>query len=170
MLSRQTAISRDAEGRWFEGGSPIDQPAIERAFDRWIDLAEDGRFCLRNSVNWAYVEIEGAPIFVRRAFLDHEGALLVLSDETNERLEPRTLRQGPEGALYCDVRGGRLAARFDRSAVFALAEALGEDEAGVYVELGGVRVRPPSVDDPLNSAGPGATAGPLRPAVPRRAP
>lgn len=147
MFTRESTIRRNAEGRWFHDGEPVDQEAIERAFDRWIDLAEDGRFILKNAVNWAYVEIEGAPLFVRAVQLFEDRAVLRLSDDTEETLEPRTLRQDAAGALYCDARGGRMAAKFSRGAQATLAPVVEEDEAGVYLRIGGVRVRPPVVAD-----------------------
>jgi uncharacterized protein len=147
--SRETRIRRDAEGRWFDGDDPIDHPGISRAFDRWIDLADDGRYCLKNEVNWAYVSVEGAPVFVRRVVSDGEALRLELSDTRTERLDPSTLRQAKDGALYCSVRGGRLAARFDRSAAFQLGDLGKEDEQGAYLEIEGAKWRPPITDDPL---------------------
>lgn len=159
-LSRETRIRRDARGRWYDGDEPIEHPGISKAFDRWVDRAEDGRFILKNSVNWAYVEIEGAPLFVRQVVLDADGARLILSDEQVERLDPATLRQAADGTLYCGVRGGTLTAAFDRSAAVQLADAVGEDEEGLFVAVGeggegGARFRVPVVEDPL---APGAVA------------
>ena len=149
-LSRETTIRRDAEGRWFHEGDPVTNPAVARAFDRWVARAEDGRLCLRNEVNWAYVEIEGAPLFVRRVRLRGESAELELSDERTEPLDPRTLRQGPDGRLYCTVRQGSLAALLTRRATFDLAERVGEDENGVFVDLAGDRIHPPVWADPVD--------------------
>lgn len=159
--TRETRIRRDAEGRWFDGEDPIDHPGISRAFDRWIDRAGDGRYCLKNEVNWAYVSLEGAPVFVRSVALTSDRAELQLSDERTEFLDPSTLRQGPDGALYCTVRDGRLAARFDRSAAVQLAESGGEDGNGVYLQLEGWRWRPPVIADPVE------TLRPERPITPR---
>jgi uncharacterized protein len=149
--SRETRIRRDEEGRWFEGDDPLEHPGICSAFDRWIDRAPDGRYILKNAINWAYVAIEGAPIFVRAVRLDDAGVELALSDGTTERLAPETLAIGPEDALYCRVREGRFAARFDRTAQLSLFDAIGEDSAGIFLELGGDRWRPPRVADPLRS-------------------
>jgi hypothetical protein len=135
-------IRRDAEGRWFEGAEEVTNQAIARAFDRWLDRAEDGRYILKNSINWVYVEIEGPPLFVRTIDVQEDGIDLELSDETKERLDPKTLRQDGEGALWCDVRKKRMPARFTRSAQHALAPILDEDELGPYLSIGTERVRP----------------------------
>ena len=148
--TRETTIRRDAQGRWFHDGDPLEHPNLIRSFDRWIERAEDGRYCLKNDINWAYVTIEGPPLFVRTLRFDGgDTAWLVLSNDREERLVPDTLRHGEDGALHCDVANGTLVARFDRHAQAQLERVLGEDERGVYLALGGGRVRPPVVNDPL---------------------
>ena len=147
--TRETSIRRDAQGRWFNGEDPISHPNLARAFDAWIDIAPDGRFCLSNDINWAYVTIEGAPLFVRSVALEGDGATLSLSDGRREALDAATLRQADDGTLYCQARQGKMAAQFERGAMQQLESILGEDAEGVYLELGGRRVHPPVVDDPL---------------------
>ena len=148
--TRETKIRRDARGRWFNGQDPIKHPNLTRSFDSWIDRAEDGRFCLSNAINWAYVEIEGPAYFVKDAESTADGIGLVLSGDVRERLDPVTLHQGPEGALWCAVREGRCPARFDNHAMSKLSESIGEDDGGVYVLVGEQKVRPPPIDDPLS--------------------
>jgi hypothetical protein len=148
-LTRETRIRRDARGRWWNGEDPIDHPGLARAFDAWLDRAPDGRYCLRNDINWAYVEIEGAPLFVRAVRAAGDAVVLLLSDGREEPLDPATLRQDREGVLHCSARGGALCARFDRHAQAALEPFLAEDDDGPYLALGASRVRPPVVDDPL---------------------
>jgi len=147
--SRETTIRRDAEGRWFYDGEPLDHPNLTRAFDRWVERAEDGRYCLKNDINWAYFQLEGAPYFVERVLKGQDGRPHVeLSNGAIEPLAGDSLRVGPEGALYCDVKGG-LVARFQRHATTQLEPWVGEDDKGVYLELNGKLVRPETVADPL---------------------
>ncbi len=148
--TRETEIRRDAGGRWFNGADPITHPGLTRSFDAWIDRAEDGRFCLSNSINWAYVHIEGPAYFVRDAEASEDGIRLTLSGDVREVLDPGSLRQGPEGALWCAVRRGRCPARFDNHALSKLSDQVGEDADGVYVRVGTDKVRPPTIADPLS--------------------
>jgi len=141
--SRETRIRRDAKGRWFDGDDAITHAGLVQALDGYIDLAEDGRFCLRNDINWAYVTIEGPPYFVRSVTLEGDAVRLHLSGGRSELLDARSLAQDEVGALCCRVRDGRLEARFDNHAAAGLAPLLDEDELGVYVSLAGRRVRPP---------------------------
>lgn len=147
--TRETAIRRDARGRWWNGADAITHPLLTRAFDAWIERADDGRYCLKNDVNWAYVAIEGAPFFVRACRLGPAGAELELSDGTRERLDPSTLLEDAEGALYCRVKGGRFLARLDAHAAMQLGEALDERLEGLVLRLGETCVSPRRVADPL---------------------
>jgi hypothetical protein len=152
--SRETAIRRDAEGRWFYDREPLSHPNLVRAFDRWVERAEDGRYCLKNDVNWAYITLEGAPYFVRALHIEAGGhVMLELSDGSSEELDPSSLRQDRAGVLHCDVHDGTMAARFDRHVAGGLLELLGEDDRGVYLTIAGTVVRPPVVDDPLRPTG-----------------
>ena len=143
-------IYRDAHGRWFHDGELITNEKIAHAFDRWVDITDDGRFCLRNDVNWVHVEIHGAPVFARRAYLEDNELRLKLSDDTSETLDLNTLRQDRDGRLYCNVRQGRLTCAFDRQAIFDLADLLEEDPEGVVLCVGEVRLTPPLVENPLD--------------------
>jgi hypothetical protein len=148
-LSRETTIRRTAEGKWFHDGDPIDNPKLARAFDRWVRRADDGRYCLKNDINWAYFSLEGAPYFVRGVRIADGRALLLLSNDEEVQLDPHSLREGPDAALYCDVYP-ELAARFDKHAAVQLGELLEEDEQGPFFRVQDERVRPPRVDDPVN--------------------
>lgn len=139
-FTRETQIRRDAHGRWFDGAEEIEHPRIREAFDRWIDRAEDGRYILKNATHWAYVAIEGPPVWVRRAKPLDSGIELELSDGRTEVLDPTTLRQDLEGRLYATVRGGRLTAGFTRQAGTDLMDLLEEDGDGVVLVLGSARV------------------------------
>lgn len=149
-LSRETTLYRDAEGRWFFDDEPVAHPNLSRAFDGWIGRGDDGRYCLRNSINWAYVRIDGPPYFVRAVQLLPDGGIgLSLSGDRESRLDPATLCQDAAGALYCRVFEEALIARFDSHAAAQLGPRLHEDGAGVYLDIDGKQVRPPLVDDPL---------------------
>jgi len=150
--TRETKITRDRSGRWFNDGTEITHVLLTRAFDQWLRPAPDqsGRYCLSNDINWAYVSIDGPPRFVRALELD-DVVTLRLSDQSVATLDPNTLREGPDGALYCDVPEG-MVARFDQHATMQLAAILDEDDDGVFLTIGGERYRPRSVTDPMENA------------------
>jgi uncharacterized protein len=148
--TRETKIRRDARGHWYNEDTLIEHPNLVRSFDSWVDRAEDGRFCLSNAINWAYVAIEGPPYFVKDAAPSGEGLRLRLSGEREETVGLDDLFQDVEGALWCAVREGRCPARFENHALGKIAGLVGQDDQGVSVEVGAKRVRPPVVEDPLS--------------------
>jgi hypothetical protein len=144
--TRETAIRRDGLGRWWNGDDAITHPNLVRAFEGWIDRADDGRYCLKNDINWAYVTLEGPPFFVRAVRVEGGNLRLTLSGGEEELLAEETLVETPDGVLYAQVRGGKFLAQFDRSAVQALASWVGEDAEGPYLAVGDRVVRPRRVD------------------------
>jgi uncharacterized protein len=140
-FSRETTIRIDAQGVFWHDGQQVTHPGLATSFARWLDVDPDtGRYVLRNSINWAFITVEDAPLVVRSAAVDATGALaLSLSDGTTEPLRPETLRLDPDDVPYCDVRGGRLPARFLPQAAFALLERLRFEGDDAF--LGDVPVR-----------------------------
>jgi len=147
-FSRETEIRRDARGRWYMGADPITHRGVVQAFNGWIDRAEDGRYCLRNDLGWAYVTIEGSPYFVRS--ISHRGdeIELTLSGGRQERLALETLCQGPAGRLYCRVLEGRLVAEFDNHSAVTLADHVEEVRGGHWLRCDGRLHAIPVVADP----------------------
>jgi uncharacterized protein len=150
--SRETKIRRDARGHWWNDQDPITHANLVAAFDSWIERAEDGRYCLKNDINWAYVTVEGAPIDVRTLHVSDGQATLTLSDGRTERLEVATLREGPDGALYCTVRAGTMPARFEAHAAMQLGEHAVDTDQGVAIRIGDTSIVPPRLADPLAPA------------------
>ncbi len=148
-FSVETSIRRDRQGRWFHEGEPIDHEGVSRSFDMWVERHENGRYVLKNKVNWAFVEIEGAPIFVRRVEVGDHEVRLVLSDGRREPLRGDTVRSDRDGGLYCQVRHGRLTAQFSRQAMFDLEPVLDQDDVGIVLRLGDVLVHPTVTDSPI---------------------
>ena len=101
-------------------------------------------------MNWAYVEIAGPPYFVKDVDISDEAIVLTLSGDLREPLDPASLHQGPEGALWCTVRHGRCPARFDNHAMSKMSDSIGEDDDGVYVMVAKRKVRPVEIGDPLS--------------------
>ena len=127
LFTRESKIRIDREGRFWHDGSRVEHPGLARAFAQWIDVdPTSGRYILKNEVDWCFVEVEDAPLVVRQV---EPGLTLYLSDESRERLDERTLRLADDDVPYCDVRGGKLPARFSREAATTLLDALGDRAA-----------------------------------------
>lgn len=151
-LSRETDIVLDARGRFLVAGVPFEHEGLAETFAGWLDRAADGRYALRNDLHWVYLTVEGAPLHARRAEVAGDEVTLVLHAGERAPLRPETLRAGPDGALYADVRDGTWTARLSPEAALDLAPLLVEHEGGVALRLGG-RAHPiAQVDDPLAPA------------------
>jgi uncharacterized protein len=98
---------------------------------------ESGRYILKFGPDWAVITVDDAPIHVNRACISKDSVVLRLSDGTEERLDPTTLRISPPGILYCRVHGGTMPARFSRSAQFALGDRLSDRDGGYVLDIAG---------------------------------
>jgi hypothetical protein len=125
--SRESRIVLDASGRFSNGGVPIDHAAMAEAFASWIRRhPDDGRYILTNGYDWTYFTVEDTPFFVRHVTPLPGGATVLLSDGTEEPLDPSRVTVSEDGVLYAAVKEGAFEARF-------LAPAQG-DMVGLVVE------------------------------------
>lgn len=135
-----SGLRLDRQLRWFHDGEPIEHPKIIEAFNRGLTPTEDGRFRLNFGWDWCYVEVEDAAYGVTGLDVLPDGVALQLTDRTTERLDPRTLAVGGDGALTCKVKEGRAKARFSRDSQFALGELLEEQDGRLFLRAGNTRV------------------------------
>jgi hypothetical protein len=143
---RRSGIRIDREGRFIHEGQEVRHEGLRRALFRWLDAEPDGRVVLRlDARRFAYVDmdVDATPLVARAARQEGAGAgervLLALTDGAEEALDPSTLTVDDSGVLRARVRGGRLEARLDTSAVAALADSLSEDEGRPVLTLAGER-------------------------------
>ena len=155
--SRESTIRLDGEGRFFHDDAMVEHPKLRDALHTWIARhPDDGRYILTNGYDWTYFTVDDVPFFVRsiRETGAEDGAdgagdaILVLSDGTEEPLDPKTLRLGPRGELYlrvkAEVKGGPFDAKMTRFAQTQLAAFLSEEDGAVVVATKRGRVRLPS--------------------------
>ena len=123
--SRESTIRLDGEGRFFHDGALVEHPKLAQALHTWIARhPDDGRYILTNGYDWTYFTVDDVPFFVRAVRAEGGDAILVLSDGTEEPLDPSTLRGGARGELYLKVKGGAFDAKMTRFALTQLAPFL----------------------------------------------
>jgi hypothetical protein len=112
---------------------------MKRAFFRWIDRhPDDGRFILQNGYDWTYIEVEDVPFFIRALRPEGEQIVVVLSDDSEEVLDPASVGTGDDDTLYARVKGGRFEARFTQEAQAGLVPFVVETpDGGFGLEVGG---------------------------------
>ena len=135
-FSRETKIRRDKNGRWFEDGILVEHSGMQKAFDSWVARAPDGRLCLKNSIHWVYVEIEGPPVFVRSLRMGEACVYLRLSSGREETLNAESLYLTENGEMYCLVHDQTLEARFDSAPLATLSDLLEQSDEGFVLRLG----------------------------------
>jgi hypothetical protein len=119
----------DPEGRWFHGGVEIVRRNIMQLFSRGLRRGKDGKYYVRLGRDEAPVIVEDAPFVVLRVEEQSPGKLrLLLSDGSDEILQPRTLVFRDDNIPYCLVRKN-LEAKFSRQAYYQLAKYIEHDEA-----------------------------------------
>lgn len=135
--SRKIRFGRD--GQWYSDDERIANDRITRLFSRSIRRHPDGGYMLQIADEKARIEVDDTPFVVRQVFGNaEEGFTVVLNDETEEPLDPTTLRAGPDSrGLYCRVKNGEHEARFLRSAYYDLARWIREaDRRGFLLTHG----------------------------------
>jgi hypothetical protein len=134
--SRESTLRLDGEGRFFHDGEPVLHPKLADALHTWISRhPDDGRFILTNGYDWTYFTVDDAPFFVRSLRAQDGDAILVLSDATEEPLDPATVRANDRGELYVtvkrDAKGGPFEAKLTRFAQTQLEPFLEPEGDGV---------------------------------------
>jgi hypothetical protein len=130
--SHHICFGRD--GEWYSDGQRIDNRRIAQLFSRCVRKDPRGGFLLQMGDERAPLEVEDTPFVVRQIDGDPErGFTLSLNDETEEELDPSTLRSGPDNAFICRVKGGEFEARLLRPAYYRLATWTKPADGGTFL-------------------------------------
>src|SRR5690349_7781536 len=134
--SRESTLRLDREGTFFHDEARVEHPKLAAALHTWIARhPDDGRYILTNGYDWTYFVVDDVPYFVRSVRDEDGDAILVLSDGTEEPIDPTTLRANERGELYLvvkrEAKGGRFDAKMTRFAQTQLAPLLEPDGDGV---------------------------------------
>jgi len=146
--SRESTIRLDGEGRFFHDDALVEHPKLRDALHTWIARhPDDKRYILTNGYDWTYFIVEEVPYFVRSIRAEDGDAILVLSDATEESLDPSTVRANERGELYLKVKAtakdGPFDAKMTRFAQGQLGpflEEAGGTEVSLVTKRGQVRI------------------------------
>jgi uncharacterized protein len=153
--SRESTLRLDGEGRFHHDDAIVEHPKLAAALHTWIARhPDDGRFILTNGYDWTYFKVDDVPFFVRSIRVEEANgqtepdAILILSDGSQEPLDPSTVRVGPRGDLYLsvkrDVKGGPFDAKMTRFAQTQLDPFLSQEDGDVVLATRRGRVRLPA--------------------------
>src|SRR5262245_52863039 len=112
--SRESTIRLDGEGRFFHDGALVEHPKLAAALHTWISRhPDDGRYILTNGYDWTYFIVDEVPFFVRSVYEKEGEAVLVLSDGTEEPLDPASVHVGGRGDIHLSVKADALGGPYD---------------------------------------------------------
>ena len=134
-------IRLDAAGDWWHKGGLFNNLKMMRLFSRSVDRTEGGTWVLRVGRFTYPIEVDDTGFFVERVTFQGEPgeaqATLHLSDETEEALDPATLRYQEGRGFYATIKQGRFEAHFKRPAYYAFMDLLDEEGGHYVLRLGG---------------------------------
>jgi uncharacterized protein len=140
-------IRIDKDGTWYFRGAEMFRREIVNYFYDNLRMDTSGHYLIELPGDRCFVEVEDTAFVVKavhkiRSTPDNrEEFLITLSNDTQEILDPVTLRIGRDNVLYCSIRNGDFEARFSRSGYYQLAEHVeyDTDNDAYFLRLNGRR-------------------------------
>ncbi len=129
-----SAIRIDKDGVWYYNDVEMIRKDIVLLFSSNLTRDASGRYHIEYNKERCPVDVEDTPFVVRNASLTQDGGsthfVIVLSDESVEELDLRSLAISEANILYCSVKNRKFSARFSRPAYYQMAEYIEYDSAG----------------------------------------
>jgi len=116
----------DRDGDWYDEGVQITHPGIIANLRGNLRSDAEGYF-IQTRVRIP-VRVDDAPYVVVRVERRGDELHAWLNDDTDERVDPASLRLGAGEIPYCAVKDGAWPARFNRAAAFQLLQLAEYDE------------------------------------------
>lgn len=128
------------EGIWLADGEEISHEPTRRLFARSVVRRADGWYLVIGRET-KKIEVEDTAFFVQRLDGDPaRGFTVLLSDQTEERLDPSTLVYRP-GRLVCRIHDGRDEAKFLSAPYHDLLKNLQQSGEAYVLKIEGKTVR-----------------------------
>lgn len=131
----------DRHGDWFDDDVQVTHPGV--LANLRSNLRRDGAgYYIQTRVRIP-VDVEDVPWVVTRLERRGESLHAILNDDTEEIIDPRTIRIDAAGVPYCAVKGSAFEARLDRAAAYQLLSLAEYDHrtGGGSLRLGGREYR-----------------------------
>ncbi len=117
----------DRSGDWFDDDVQVTHPGVLANLRAGL-RRDTGGYFIQTRVRIP-VEVDDVPWVITR--LEPRGGALFaqVNDETEEVVDPASIRIGPGQVPYCTIKGGAFVARLDRAATYQLLSLADYDEA-----------------------------------------
>jgi hypothetical protein len=131
----QELIVLSKNGTWLANGIEVTHPSTVRLFAKNLKRDDQGYF-IQVGKESKRIQVEDTPYFIRKIEGNAQsGYLLFINDETEERLDPMTVRYQP-GRLTCRIKSQTSEAKFLHAAYMDLLKDLRESETTFFLEFG----------------------------------
>jgi uncharacterized protein len=117
----------DRDGDWYDESVQITHPGILANLRGNLRRDAEGYF-IQTRVRIP-VAVDDAPFVITRVERRGDELHAYLNDETDERLDPASVRLGASEVPYAAVKGGAFDARFNRAAAWQLLQIAEYDES-----------------------------------------
>jgi hypothetical protein len=117
----------DRNGDWFDDDVQVTHHGVLANLRAGLRRDGDGYF-IQTGVRIP-VEVEDAPWVITRLEPRGDELHAQVNDETEEVVDPASIRLGPGQVPYCTIKGGSFTARLDRAAAYQLLSLADYDEA-----------------------------------------
>ena len=135
-------IELDAEGRFWHQGEPFENERLSQLFHRSIARTPGGTYLISIPPYSYPFHVADAPRQVRHIRIEQAAVMLLLGDDSEQPLDPSSLRYVPSRGLYCLVLAPdaqRWPARFLRPAYYELLSHIEEADGQYELDLLGQR-------------------------------
>jgi len=127
----------DKEGNWYQDGIPILHRWTYLYNNKLLRRDEEGRYYVDEGSGRVYVYAEDTPFVVKMIDKRQDGFFIILNDETEEKLDFKSLWMNDENIPYTRVKNGEFEARFSRPAYYEFTKYLKQEGDKFYIELDG---------------------------------
>ena len=138
-------IRIDKDGVWYYKGAHMFRKEILSVFFEHLTIDACGKYLIELGEERCYLDVEDTAFIVAAVYktqLPDNGRAqidILLSDDSCEKLEMKSLHVGRDNVLYCRVKEGKFTARFSRNGYYQLAEFIEQSENGnqFFISLNG---------------------------------
>jgi hypothetical protein len=138
-------IKIDKDGIWYYRGAHMFRKEILCIFFENLKIDECGKYLIELGEERCYLDVEDTAFVVSSVYKtkfskdNQEYIYVLLTDDTQEKLELSTLQFNKNNVPYCMVKNGKFRARFSRKSYYQLAEYIEqmENEKGFFIRLNG---------------------------------
>lgn len=133
---KKPRIFIDKEGNWFQDGIPILHRWTYLYNNKLLQKDEQGRYFIDEGRGKIYITVEDTPFVIKNIEITNSNLILILNDESQEKLKFDTLYLNADNIPYVKVKDGRFDARFSRPAYYEIMKLLGHEDNKYFLHLG----------------------------------